>query len=523
MSTAAVATLVAQAQANKMATTRSLAGLLSALVLLLSFLAEFRSAAFVIGKNERKVRGTERKCAEETVILVSFDGFRWDYFRQDNAPNLHRIAQSGARVVQVKNAFITKTFPNHYTLVTGLYPESHGIVANSMYDPAFREYFSLSKNNPPKWWDGAEPIWVTLRKRGYTTAAYNYPGSYVKIRGFRPNHYTNYSEDPFEQRVATGVKWLTENPRPRFIALYFEEPDTAGHKYGPDSKGTLDAVEKVDKIAGLLMSELEKANLLDVVNVIFTSDHGMAALSPDKEIYLDDCVNSSTYVRVDSSPIAAILPKGNFEDAIFRNLSTCHPKLTPYWKEDIPERLHYSRNRRIMPIILMAAEGWCIYTNRSEARQQRKTMKGDHGYDNNWSHMHPFFVATGPAFAKNVTIPVIDNVDIYPLMWRILNQEPLPSNGTLRRAERLLKNPAAHRKCVLKSVQHHHTPAEQENARTHRFSWQTGLGALLTLSTGVILLTVWRSFVWKDSISEFITNRCILYIRIYHEQMYTKG
>ena len=368
-----------------------------------------------------------------------------------------------------------------------------------MYDPAYQEFFKLPGTGlQPFWWDGAEPIWVTLRRRGYTTAAYNYPGSYVEIRGIRPNHFTNGTKTPFEQRVATGMEWLSENPRPRFIALYFEEPDDAGHQYGPDGAETREAVEKVDGIAGLLMSELEKANLLDVVNVIFTSDHGMAALSADREIYLDDCVNASTYIEVDKSPVYAFLPKDGFEDAIFHNLSSCHPKLTPYRKEDIPERLHYTHNRRIMPIIALADEGWVIYPNRSYAVKNRKILLADHGYDNNLASMHPFFVATGPSFAKNVTIPMIESVDIYPLMYRILNEEPLPSNGTLQRVEGLLKSPATRRKCVFGSVQDHGAQVEQKNASTDYLSWQTGLGGVLALSTGVLFLTALRSYLWRE-------------------------
>ena len=404
---------------------------------------------------------SEANCrSDDTVILVSFDGFRWDYLYQGFTPALEKIASRGVRVKQLKNVFPTKTFPNHYSLVTGLFPESHGIVANSMYDPKLEEHFSISdpiQSINPKWWNEAEPIWVTLRKRGMVTAALNFPGSDVEIRGVRPNYYNKYNMSiPFQSRVDTAISWLTaeEYDRPSFIALYFEEPDATGHNFGPDGRETMHAVQRVDKIAKYLMEQLHKANLADSVNVLFTSDHGMLGQSKHREIYLDEYVKPSLYQLIDYSPLAAILPSENMEREVYQSLHNAHPNLKVMHRETVPARLHYRHNRRIQPILALADPGWAIYRNPEEAGKYRKSSHGAHGYDNDTPEMHPYFVATGPAFRRKFVMPRMSSLDVYSLMFHLLDEEPLQSNGTMRVAKNLLRTystPSATEKTVSES------------------------------------------------------------------------
>ncbi|XP_065184149.1 bis(5'-adenosyl)-triphosphatase enpp4-like [Sycon ciliatum] len=378
---------------------------------------------------------------KRTVILVSFDGFRWDYLFRGYSPALERIAASGVRVKQLKNCFPTKTFPNHYSLVTGLYPESHGIVANFMYDPRLKKHFTIG-NTDPVWWNEAEPAWVTLRRRGYVTATVNWPGSDVEIRGVRPNHHNPFNSSiPFRDRVdkAISLLQLTEKERPSFIALYFEEPDFTGHTYGPNGEETMQAVKRVDDIAEYLMKRLHEIGMSNNVDVIFTSDHGMAETSDTREIFLSDYVRNSSYELVDYSPLVALLPHEGMEMELYRRLRHAHPNMTAYLKQDMPERLHYQQSRRIQPLMLLADPGWSIFAKRAAADHDR----GAHGYDNDFPGVRPYFIATGPAFRRGFKMPLMNNLDIYPLVFHILGEEPPASNGTLERASRLLKRPAA--------------------------------------------------------------------------------
>lgn len=205
-----------------------------------------------------------------TVLLISFDGFRWDYmekFQTALTPNLHHIVNTGVKAKYLENAFVTKTFPNHYTIATGLYEESHGIVANSMYDPVFKAFFHIG-NNETRWWNGGEPIWITNQKAGGKSATVFWPGSDVKIRGQYPTYYMKYDRHlSYEARVDRVIELLTriEEP-PNFFTIYFEEPDHTGHLFGPDSKQVLSAVQKADNITGYLLRRLESKTLLDKVN-----------------------------------------------------------------------------------------------------------------------------------------------------------------------------------------------------------------------------------------------------------------
>ncbi|XP_071999826.1 bis(5'-adenosyl)-triphosphatase enpp4-like [Engystomops pustulosus] len=372
------------------------------------------------------------------LILVSFDGFRADYLLNYSFPNLQELIDDGVLVREVKNVFITKTFPNHYSIVTGLYAESHGIVANSMYDKSNNKVFRLDDDkstNDPGWWNEATPIWVTNQRAGRRSGAAMWPGADVTIQNLTLKDSLRYNSSlSFEERVDHITAWFTRAGNPiNFATLYFEEPDKSGHLFGPENKLKMSQVLGViDKKVGYLLAQLKKFKLWDTVNVIITSDHGMTQCSPDRVIILDKCIGRGTYTLVDITPVAAILPLED-KNLVYNLLKKCSDHMKVYLKEDIPDDYHYKHNSRIQPIILVADEGWTIAQNESSP-----ITLGNHGYNNSLRSMHPFLAAHGPAFIKKSKIDTINSVDIYPMMCTILGLQPEPNNGTLSSTKSLL-------------------------------------------------------------------------------------
>ncbi|KAK7893615.1 hypothetical protein WMY93_022767 [Mugilogobius chulae] len=329
------------------------------------------------------------------LLLVSFDGFRADYLKRFPMPNLKSLYSQGVLVEQMTNVFITKTFPNHYSLVTGLYAESHGIMASNMYDPDTKQHFHISNSTDPSWWNEAEPIWITALNSSYKTAAVMWPGSEVLIHNRTATHFFKYNPNmSFNERVGNVTAWI---------------------------KGD----GKVDEDIGVLISELKMAELWGKINVIITSDHGMTQCSADRLIQLDQCLGPDNYTLVDLTPVAALIPKQDTQ-TVYNLLKNCHPHMTAYLKESIPERLHYRNNHRVQPIILIADEGWTIVQT-----GKKLPRLGDHGYDNSLPSMHPFLAAFGPSFRQGYRISSIQTVDVYPLMCRLLSMSGRPNNGTL--------------------------------------------------------------------------------------------
>ncbi|XP_074472260.1 ectonucleotide pyrophosphatase/phosphodiesterase family member 5 isoform X2 [Sebastes fasciatus] len=375
------------------------------------------------------------------LLLLSFDGFRWDYIDRVPTPNFRELIDNGVMVEHVENAYITKTFPNHYSLVTGLYAETHGIVANEMYDPVLNRSFSMETNSiyESRWWEEAVPLWVTIQKAGGRSGAAMWPGSDVKIHGMFPNQYLPYNASvSFETRVKSIIEWFTlpKEAAVDFGVLYWEEPDESGHALGPENPEMDKVIATIDEMLGLLMNELKKAGLYEKVNLIVTSDHGMTQLFPDKIIELDEYVSRDLYTWVDKSPVVAILPKEGKLDEVHSKLAKANPNMVVYKKEEIPEHFHYRHNIRIMPIIIESMEGWTIMQNRTSG----PFMLGNHGYNNTLRSMQPVFVAQGPAFRQNYIKTSMRSVDLYPLMCHILSIRPLPNNGSLLNVQDLLSH-----------------------------------------------------------------------------------
>ncbi|XP_074483950.1 bis(5'-adenosyl)-triphosphatase enpp4 [Sebastes fasciatus] len=374
------------------------------------------------------------------LLVVSFDGFRADYLQRFPMPNLELLYSQGVLVEQLTNVFITKTFPNHYSLMTGLYAESHGMISSNMYDPVTHKEFHVKVNNSdPMWWNEARPLWLTALDYGYKTATMMWPGSDVVIGNRTPSHFFPYdSHVTFRHRLGNVTNWMLGDGKEQgvmFAALYWEEPDSSGHLYGPDNITAMGKVlEEVDDNIGLLVSELKRTGLWGRINLVLTSDHGMVQCSSERLILLDKCVHPDTYKLVDQTPVAAIIPLKVADTAdIFKQLSKCHAHMTAYLKSDIPDRLHYRNNERIQPIILIADEGWSILQ-----RGDHPPHLGNHGYDNSLPSMHPFMAASGPSFRRGYRMSSMQSVDIYPLMCHLLSVPPRPNNGSLTQARCLL-------------------------------------------------------------------------------------
>ncbi|MGA1998764.1 MAG: ectonucleotide pyrophosphatase/phosphodiesterase [Terriglobales bacterium] len=373
-----------------------------------------------------------------TVILISIDGFRYDYFGKAPTPNLDSLIARGVRARYMVPSFPTKTFPNHYTLVTGLYPAHHGIIANTMWDDALHATFKMSDRKQvqdARWW-GGEPIWVTAQKAGQKTAPMYWPGSEAAIEGLIPTYWEAWDEKnktTFEYRVSKVLSWLDlpAPERPTFLTLYFENVDQAGHDFGPDSPQLHAAMERVDQAIGLLLQGLAARRIEDQVNIVVVSDHGMAACSRQRLIMLDDYVDPSNVIVVDTSPVLAAKAKDGNNAALVAKLKLV-PHLTVYTPDTVPQRLYYTGNPRITPVIAVADVGWKITSHDYVAKHPDNKYGGDHGYDNAAPEMRAIFVAAGPAFKPHRSLPGFPNVDVYPLLAYLLNVAPASNDGDLR-------------------------------------------------------------------------------------------
>ena len=362
-----------------------------------------------------------------TVILISLDGFRWDYLSKTDTPNLDILVENGVISESLIPVFPSKTFPNHLSIVTGCYPENHGILSNNMYDQEWDAEYYIGENSDPvkdgRWYD-AEPIWVTAEKQGKLTGTYFWPGSEAEINGTRPSYYGVYDGNiSREDRVQKILEWidLPKQSRPVFMTLYFSDVDSWGHNIGPDAIGMNSIIEEIDESIGLLVSGLNKREILDNINIIITSDHGMAGLSRDRVIFLDDYININDVRMVDWSPVAMILPEDDSIVSTYSALYDAHPQMSVFKKEDVPARLHFNNHRRIPPIICIAADGWSISDRDYFDENPYSFTGGTHGYEPINKSMHGIFIASGPELKRGLTIESFSSIHIYEVIAHILD------------------------------------------------------------------------------------------------------
>jgi len=384
--------------------------------------------AFARAEEPRAVAPRDR-----ILILVSIDAFRWDYLQkfQAQTPHLNQLAAEGVHVRRLISAFPSLTFPNHYTIVTGLWPEHHGIVNNKMYDPDFKADFNIANNPGPtdgRWW-GGEPIWVTAIKQGRVADCLFWPGSEAEIDGVRPTEWKPYDGRLSPDGVVdAGLAWLAQtNQRPNFLTLYFHEVDSESHHRGVDSPQVAQAVAQVDEAIGRLMDGLHRLQLDNLANVVIVSDHGMTDLSTNRIIVLGDYVKLDS-VRVDATgAIAGLRPLDGNVDALYHQFAGKENHFKVYRRENMPERFHYTDNPRIPPVVLVADEGW--YISKLALDPARHFESATHGFDPELESMGATFIAYGSAFRQGVTLPPTQNVNIYNLLCATLGLKPAPNDG----------------------------------------------------------------------------------------------
>jgi predicted AlkP superfamily pyrophosphatase or phosphodiesterase len=382
-----------------------------------------------------------------TVILISLDGWRWDYAQKYAAPTLTRMMKRGVSGPLIPS-FPSKTFPNHYTIVTGLYPGHHGIVANAVKDPPTGRRLTMSNRKEvqdPMWW-GGEPLWVGVQRADQIAAPLFWVGSEAPIQGPRARFWEPFNEDLAPNaRVDRIFGWLDlpAAERPTLLTLYFSDVDGAGHDNGPESRAVADAVRRVDRYLDRLVRGLASRQIENRVNVVVVSDHGMAEANTSRVVVLDDYVSLEGLDIIDLNPTLGIFPPAGREEAVYRALAGAHPRLRVFRKAETPPQWHYRDHPRIPPIVGVVDEGWQILRRATLTGLVSKGQTGPvgvHGYDpSNAISMRGIFVATGPAFKTGVTVPAFENVHLYDALAEVLHVTPAPNDGDANVARSLLR------------------------------------------------------------------------------------
>uniref|UniRef100_A0AAQ5X3S8 SMB domain-containing protein n=1 Tax=Amphiprion ocellaris TaxID=80972 RepID=A0AAQ5X3S8_AMPOC len=357
------------------------------------------------------------------LIMLSVDGFRASYLKKGKSviPNIHKLRTCGTSAPYMRPVYPSKTFPNLYTLATGLYPESHGIVGNTMHDPVFNATFSLRTREKlnHRWW-GGQPVstdWIPAGDRTETRVI------------------------PLERRILTILRWLhlPDHERPYVYAVHSEQPDTYGHRMGPLSSELDNPLREIDNIIGQLMNGLKQMNLHRCINVIIVGDHGMEEAHCDRTEFLSSYpLNIEEITLIPGSLVQRSHHSPSY--LLFQcKMPTQHFK--PYLKQHLPKRLHYANNRRIEDVHLLMERKWHIARKMPEKLRTRCGFLGDHGFDNKITSMRTIFMGHGPSFKFQKRVPEFDNIELYNVMCDLLGLKPAPNNGTHGSLNDMLKEP----------------------------------------------------------------------------------
>jgi len=383
--------------------------------------------------------------ADLPLLLVSIDGFRADYLDRGKTPHLAALAAAVVRADALRPSFPSLTFPNHYTLVTGLYPDHHGIVHNRIEGNGENDKFvynDASTTADGRWW-GGEPIWVGAERQGLRSATMFWPGSDTAIAGVRPSYWKPFDRNVSpEERVDTVLGWLDLPPaqRPRFLTLYFEHVDRAGHDHGPSSPEVNNALAEIDAALGRLLDGLAARGLTGAINLLVVSDHGLAAASNARVVVIDDVINLKRVRAVNYGVVAGFAPKPGQQAYAYKTLVKRHDHMRCWRRTQMPARFHYGSNPRIPPIVCLADPGWIIARSDWLKEHADDSPRGEHGYDNDLPEMRALFIASGPSFRRGTRVPEFDNVDVYPLMAHLLHIRPAPNDGNPKTMRGILRD-----------------------------------------------------------------------------------
>lgn len=384
------------------------------------------------------------------LLLISIDAYRYDYIDRGLSPTLAMLAKTGVQAASMQPSFPSLTFPNHYTIVTGLYPDHHGIVNNTMFDVQLGK-FSLGNRkavSDGRWWAEGTPIWETADAHGLRTATMFWPGAEANIHGHHPDEWMPYDGKVTpDQRVDQVLAWLDQPAaqRPTFLTLYFDAVDHAGHKYGPDTPQVNDALRETDEAMARLVQGLKQRGLFDKINLIVLADHGMASNPLPNSVLIDRLIPLDQVQTVSMGILAGVNPKdgsakavGDFA-AIEHQLEQPQPHMQCWDKTRVPARLHYGGNPRVPQLLCLANVGWRVTTTDYLASHKGDISIGEHGYDNADPLMQALFVAHGPAFRVDAKVDAFPNVDVYPLMTHLLGLPPAANDGDYDAVKDMLK------------------------------------------------------------------------------------
>lgn len=382
------------------------------------------------------------------LVLISLDGFRWDYgaLHPAETPHLRRLMREGVTARSLIPVFPSNTFPNHVSIVTGLYPAHHGIINNTFFDSALGSIFRYNQSasaRDSRWW-GGEPIWITAVKQGRASACSFWPGSEAEIGGLRPTYWKpyDYAGTSFEQRLDELVTWLRlpAAQRPAVVTFYLEETNGAGHRHGPDSPQLIAAITLLDARVGALSDRLRTEGIAP--NLVIVSDHGMTSCDAERVLILDDYLDLAT-VQIDFDETCAGLRPlaGNDVAAMMRALAKIPPQQAKaYRSNELPERFRVDATHpRVPPVWIVPAEGWHVVRRSLYHKALTHFLRGQHGYDPGFASMGGIFIAHGPAFKSGVVVEPVENIHIYNLLCAALALKPAPNDGDDRLVKSVLR------------------------------------------------------------------------------------
>ncbi|XP_008289964.1 ectonucleotide pyrophosphatase/phosphodiesterase family member 7 [Stegastes partitus] len=381
------------------------------------------------------------------LLLVSFDGFRWDYDQDVETPHFDQLVVDGVKAKYITPPMLTMTSPSHFTTITGRWVEDHEVVHNMMFNTKTNLKVPHKKTlTRSEWWDnGALPLWITAQDQGLKTGSFFFPGGGANYSGQAVNQvvveeagHPDDNETEWRQNIDTVMSWFTEEDLD-LVTLYYGEPDNVGHAKGPDHPRRIEIIEQIDRTIGYLREAISRHGLNDSLNVIITSDHGMTTVKkrPEvDEIILNKYLNllqHASFEILDYGGFGILTPRPGQEQKVYDALSNA-PNLTVYKKSEMPESFHLAKSERLPPIVVVADLGFNL-----NSRFIVYVNKGDHGYHNGEMDMKTIFRAFGPNFKRNFLTEPFDSIHIYPLMCKLLQIEPAPHNGSLAVTEDMLQ------------------------------------------------------------------------------------
>ncbi|XP_049586301.1 ectonucleotide pyrophosphatase/phosphodiesterase family member 7 [Syngnathus scovelli] len=384
--------------------------------------------------------------SKKRLLLISFDGFRWDYDQDVDTPNLDRLARDGVKAKYITPPMLTMTSPSHFTTITGRWVEDHEVVHNMMFNTQTNQKVPHKDTlRRSEWWDnGVLPLWITAQNQGLKTASFYYPGGGANYSGQAVNRavveesgHPDDNETEWRQNIDTVLSWFSKEDFD-LVTLYYGEPDNVGHARGPDHPDRKAIIRQIDRTVGYLRDAIGLHGLNATLNVIITSDHGMTTVKKRPlvdEIVLNKYLNllkMASFEILDYGGFGILTPRPGKEQEVLEALAKA-PHLTVYRKDDMPESFHLARSGRLPPVVIIADLGFNL-----NSRFIVYVNKGDHGFHNGEMDMKMIFRAFGPDFKKNFLSEPFDSVHIYPLMCRLLNIWAEPNNGSLEHTADML-------------------------------------------------------------------------------------